>query len=228
MSAEEKQHDRMASRLAIIISRLLMGERLSVTGLSLEFRISERTLRRDFRERLSCLELTYRQGCWSLAHQHEGLRTNRDILHFARVTRTEQLFPAMDNRLISVLTDSSVEPPFIVWQSPPERKPGPFGSFWRITQAILERTLLDLTVEGQHYRWFAPYRLIYFENGWYLVGEHARQLQVFLLESITDVSLTPRQFLRRKQVCELTSDPHFIQSLPHFRFVRRVLAETDN
>jgi predicted DNA-binding transcriptional regulator YafY len=62
MSAEEKQHDRMASRLAIIISRLLMGERLSVTGLSQEFRISERTLRRDFRERLSCLELTYQQG----------------------------------------------------------------------------------------------------------------------------------------------------------------------
>lgn len=54
MSAEEKQHDRMASRLAIIISRLLMGERLSVSGLSQEFRISERTLRRDFRERLSC------------------------------------------------------------------------------------------------------------------------------------------------------------------------------
>nr|WP_278436204.1 WYL domain-containing protein [Enterobacter mori] len=227
MSAEEKQHDRMASRLAIIISRLLMGERLSVTGLSQEFRISERTLRRDFRERLSCLELTYQQGCWSLAHQHEGLRTNRDILHFARVTRTEQLFPAMDNRLISVLTDSSVEPPFIVWQSPPERKPGPFGSFWRITQAIMERTLLDLTAEGQQYRWFAPYRLIYFENGWYLVGEHARQLQVFLLESITDVCLTPRQFICRRQVSELTGDPHFIHSLPHFRFVRRVLAETD-
>ncbi|EWG73131.1 MULTISPECIES: DeoR family transcriptional regulator [unclassified Enterobacter] len=228
MSAEEKQHDRMASRLAIIISRLLMGERLSVTGLSQEFRISERTLRRDFRERLSCLELTYQHGCWSLSQQHEGLRTNRDILHFARVTRTEQLFPAMDNRLISVLTDSSVEPPFIVWQSPPERKPGPFGSFWRITQAILERTLLDLTAEGLQYRWFAPYRLIYFENGWYLVGEHARKLQVFLLESITDVCLTPRQFLHRRQVSELTGDPHFIHSLPHFRFVRRVLAETDN
>ncbi|MGV4094398.1 WYL domain-containing protein [Citrobacter freundii] len=228
MSAEEKQHDRMASRLAIIISRLLMGEQLSVTGLSREFRISERTLRRDFRERLSCLELTYQQGCWSLAHQHEGLRTNQDILHFARVTRTEQLFPAMDNRLISVLTDSTVEPPFIVWQSPPERKPGPFGSFWRITQAILERTLLDLTAEELQYRWFAPYRLIYFENGWYLVGEHARQLQVFLLESITDVCLTPRQFLRRTQVSELIGDPHFIHSLPHFRFVRRVLAETDN
>ena len=228
MSAEEKQHDRMASRLAAIISRLLMGERLSVTALSQEFRVSERTLRRDFRERLNCLELAYHQGCWSLAHQQEGMRTNQDILHFARVTRTEQLFPALDNRLISVLTDSSVEPPYIVWQSPPEHRPGPFGSFWRITQAILERTLLDLTAEELHYRWFAPYRLIYLENSWYVGGEHVRQVQVFLLESITDVCLTPRQFLTRRHISELTSDPHFIHSLPHFRFVRKVLAENDN
>jgi len=228
MSAEEKQHDRMASRLAIIISRLLMGERLSVQALSQEFRVSERTLRRDFRERLVCLELTYQRGCWSLARQQEGIRTNRDILHFARVTRTEQLFPAMDNRLISVLTDSSVEPPYIVWQSPPEHRPGPFGSFWRITQAILERTLLDLTTEGQQYRGFAPYRLIYFDNSWYLVGEHTRQVQVFLLGSITDVCLTKRQFLPGRHIGELTSDPHFIQSLPHFRYVRKVLAENDN
>ncbi|MCK6951928.1 hypothetical protein L8T13_21185 [Enterobacter roggenkampii] len=44
MSAEEKQHDRMASRLAIIISRLLMGEQLSVQALALEFKISEALL----------------------------------------------------------------------------------------------------------------------------------------------------------------------------------------
>ncbi|WP_254056296.1 DeoR family transcriptional regulator [Enterobacter cloacae complex sp.] len=161
MSAEEKQHDRMASRLAIIISRLLMGEQLSVQALSLEFQISERTLRRDFRERLSCLELTYRQGNWSLAQPLSGIHTNRAILHFARATSIEQLFPAMDNKLIAVLTDSSIPSPYIVWLSPPGRKPTPFGGFWRITQAILDRTLLDLTVDTEQYRWFAPYRLIY-------------------------------------------------------------------
>ena len=94
-------------------------------------------MRRDFRERLSCLELTYQQVLVT-AHQHEGLRTNRHILHFARVTRTEQLFPAMDNRPISVLTDSSVEPPL---SFAPHRAQAPsLRQFRRITQAILERT----------------------------------------------------------------------------------------
>ncbi|WPG19973.1 WYL domain-containing protein [Kosakonia cowanii] len=226
MSAEEKQHDRMASRLAIIISRLLMGEQLSVQALSLEFQISERTLRRDFRERLSCLELAYRQGNWSLAQPLSGIHTNRAILHFARATSIEQLFPAMDNKLIAVLTDSSIPSPYIVWLSPLGRKPTPFGGFWRITQAILDRTLLDLTVDTEQYRWFAPYRLIYFENSWYLLGEYQQQAYVFRLESIADVCLTKRQFLRRRQIDALTTDPHFIRSLPHFQYLRKVLADT--
>lgn len=227
MSAEEKQHDRMASRLAIIISRLLMGEQLSVQALSLEFQISERTLRRDFRERLSCLDLTYRQGCWSLAHPQTGTYTSREILHFARVTSLEQLFPAMDSKLMAVLTDSSIPSPYIVWLSPPGHKPTPFGGFWRITQAILDCTLLDLIVDTEQYRWFAPYRLIYFENSWYLVGEYRQQAHVLRLESITDVCLTRRQFLRRRHIDALTADPHFIRSLPHFQYLRQVLADTE-
>ena len=97
--------------------------------MALEFKISERTLRRDFRERLSCLELIYRQGSWSLAQPLSGIHTNRAILHFARATSIEQLFPAMDNKLIAVLTDSSIPSPYIVWLSPPVRKPTPFGGF---------------------------------------------------------------------------------------------------
>ena len=141
-----------------------MGEQLTVHALSQEFTVSERTLRRDFRERLSSLSLDYRQGTWSLSGLNEGMRTDRDILHFARVASTDQLFPVMDSKLISVLTDNSIESPFIVWQVPPERKPTHVGSFWRITQAIVDRALLDVTTAGQLYRWFAPYRLVFFDS----------------------------------------------------------------
>lgn len=204
-----------------------MGEQLSVQALSAEFQISERTLRRDFRERLSCLELTYRQGSWSLARPHNGTYTSREILHFARATSLEQLFPAIDNKLIAVLTDSRIPSPYIVWLSPLGRKPTPFGGFWRITQAILDRTLLDLTADTEQYRWFAPYRLVYFENSWYLVGEFRQQAHVLRLESITDACLTKRQFLRRRQIDALTADPHFIRSLPHFQYLRKVLTDTE-
>lgn len=226
MSAEDRKYDRMAARLAIIISRLFMGEQLSVHALSQEFMVSERTLRRDFRERLSCLSLDYRQGAWSLSGLNEGVRTDRDILHFSRVTSTDQLFPVMDRKLISVLTDNSIESPFIVWQVPPERKPTHAGSFWRITQAIVDRALLDVTTAGQLYRWFAPYRLVFFDSTWYLVGEHDQQIQVYVLSDISGVSLTHQKFLRRRFVDELLANADFINSLPHFQYVRNVLTDT--
>lgn len=223
MSAEDRKYDRMAARLALIISRLFMGEQLSVQALSQEFMVSERTLRRDFRERLSCLALDYRQGAWSLSSLNEGVRTDRDILHFARVTSTDQLFPVLDNKLISVLTDKSIESPFIVWQQSPERKPTHPSSFWRITQAIVDRVLLDVTTVGQHYRWFAPYRLVFFSSCWYLVGEHDHQIQVCVLSDISNVSLTQQKFLRRRSIDERLTDADFINSLPHFQYVRNVL-----
>ncbi|KHE01485.1 transcriptional regulator [Pantoea stewartii] len=226
MSAEDRKYDRMAARLALIISRLFMGERLSVHALSQEFMVSERTLRRDFRERLSCLSLDYHQGAWSLSGLNEGVRTDRDILRFARVTSADQLFPVMDSKLISVLTDNSIESPFIVWQVPPERKPSNPASFWRITQAIRDRVLLDVTTTGQLYRWFAPYRLVFFGSCWYLVGEHDHQIQVCVLSDISEVSLTHRRFLRRRSVDELLANADFIKSLPHFQYVKKVLTET--
>lgn len=226
MSAEDRKYDRMAARLAIIISRLFMGEQLSVQALLQEFMVSERTLRRDFRERLSCLSLDYRQGAWSLTSLNEGVRTDRDISHFARVISTDQLSPVMGSKLISVLTDKSIESPFIVWQVPPERKPTHSGNFWRITQAIVNRALLNVTSGEQLYRWFAPYRLVFFDSAWYLIGEHDQQIQVYVLSDISGVSLTHQKFLRRRFVDELLANADFINSLPHFQYVRKVLADT--
>lgn len=216
MSDKDRKYDRMAARLALIISRLFMGEQLSIQALSQEFMVSERTLRRDFRERLSCLSLDYRQGNWALSSLNEGMHSDRDILHFARVTSTDQLFPLMDRKLISVLRDKSIESPFIVCQVPLERKPINLGCFWRITQAIVDRALLDITSLGQLYRWFAPYRLVFFDSCWYLVGEHDYQIQVCVLSEISSVSLTQQKFLRRRSIDERLADTDSINSLPHW------------
>jgi predicted DNA-binding transcriptional regulator YafY len=62
MSQTEHRYDRLAVRLSLIISRLLAGETLSVKTLAVEFGVSVRTLRRDFRERLIYLNLEYRHG----------------------------------------------------------------------------------------------------------------------------------------------------------------------
>lgn len=46
-------HDTLAKRLGLILTRLNTGERLSLAMLSREFGVTERTLQRDFNERLN-------------------------------------------------------------------------------------------------------------------------------------------------------------------------------
>ena len=66
MSQAERRYDRLSVRLSLIISRLLAGETLNMRKLAAEFGVSERTLHRDFRERLIYLDLEYQDGCCRL------------------------------------------------------------------------------------------------------------------------------------------------------------------
>lgn len=66
MPEQEHRYDRLASRLAILVSRLFMGETLSVRQLAQEFGVSERTVQRDLRERLRYIDTEYIDGNVSL------------------------------------------------------------------------------------------------------------------------------------------------------------------
>ena len=86
MTLQERRHDRLAVRLSLIISRLVSGETLFIRKLATEFGVSERTLRRDFRERLMYLDLDYYQGQCSLRSDIHSTRQEIDILTFAHRT----------------------------------------------------------------------------------------------------------------------------------------------
>lgn len=45
--ADSRDHDKIASRLAIILTKLNAGERLSPTALAEEFNVTLRTIQRD-------------------------------------------------------------------------------------------------------------------------------------------------------------------------------------
>lgn len=93
------RHDRLALRLSVIISRLLAGESLSLKSLSDEFGVSERTLRRDFSQRLLHLDLTGDNGCWRL--RTNPMRNHTPgALAFARNTGIARLIPSQSRQLM--------------------------------------------------------------------------------------------------------------------------------
>ena len=85
MTLQERRHDRLAVRLSLIISRLVSGETLFIRKLATEFGVSERTLRRDFRERLMYLDRITTGQC-SLRSDIHSTRQEIDILTFAHRT----------------------------------------------------------------------------------------------------------------------------------------------
>ena len=60
MKTQHDHYDRLSVRLSVIISRLLAGESLELKALADEFGVSERTLQRDFQQRLIHLDLEHR------------------------------------------------------------------------------------------------------------------------------------------------------------------------
>lgn len=65
-----EEHDKLAQRLGMILTKLNAGEHLQIASLAQEFNVSERTIQRDLNKRLSYLPL-----------EREGQVTHRTYRH---------------------------------------------------------------------------------------------------------------------------------------------------
>lgn len=180
------RHDRLALRLSVIISRLFAGESLSLKALSGEFGVSERTLRRDFSQRLLHLDLTGDNGCWRL-------RTNPMCDHtpgalaFARNTGIARLIPSQSRHLMQLLMDENGTSPCLIGhaQQPAGILP---DCFERLAEGIYHHRLVSLLVKGIRHDHLEPYRLIFSHADWYLVASQYGAIRVFRVEEVTSVS----------------------------------------
>ncbi len=102
MSDNRSRHDRLAVRLSLIISRLMAGESLSLKTLSDEFGVTERTLQRDFHQRLVHPDLEYRNGRYSLRRQSSP-GAIPEMLSFIQNTGIARILPLRNGRLITSL-----------------------------------------------------------------------------------------------------------------------------
>ncbi|HDM8356048.1 TPA: helix-turn-helix transcriptional regulator [Yersinia enterocolitica] len=221
MTQADRRHDRLAVRLSLIISRLVVGETLSMNKLAAEFGVSVRTLRRDFRERLIYLDLEYQNGCCRL-RAGAGTQAELDVLTFAHRTGMAGLFPGLDRRLVSLLL-SCDDAPCLAADAISITSPSASLSFYRLIKAITGRQRVTLLADGQRCERLAPYRLIVQQRIWYLIAEHNGYPAVFTLDEIHVVQPLTEGFRRNERLYRLTEDLSFIHALPHFSSVQRSL-----
>lgn len=224
MSQAERRYDRLSVRLSLIISRLLAGETLNVRHLAAEFGVSERTLHRDFRERLIYLDLEYRDGCCHLLTGGRHELREEAALHFARQSGICALFPDMDNHLVSSLLSGKGASPCLIWHQGVPVPPSRPGIFTRLVRAISEQRRVTLLADGCRCGNLAPYRLIFSSGGWFLAGEHTGQLTVFPLSTVHSVTFHPETFKPDGHFTRMLTRPDFLQAIPHFRFIGEVIS----
>lgn len=222
MNNTSTRYDRFAIRLTQIISRLLSGESLDLKTLAEEFGVSERTLQRDFHQRLLHLNIVSENGRWRL----DGKRftdSSLDVLAFMRNTGITQLFPSPDRRLMHYLTGETSHSPCIIWPSSHSDSVVSSECFQRLIQAICQQNCIHLLTGGDSHTVFEPYRLIHTEGNWYLVACQAEIIRVIPAARINQVKLTTESFVRREDICHLTAGERFIASLPHFPYIHDVM-----
>lgn len=223
MNNTASRYDRLAVRLTQIISRLLSGESLYLKALMEEFGVSERTLQRDFHQRLLHLNIISENGRWRL----DGKRfsdSSLDVLAFMRNTGITPLFPSPDRRLMHWLAGETPHSPCIIWPSYHSLTTVSPACFHRLIQAVCQQSCIRVLVGEHIHDDLEPYRMIHTEGCWYLVACQAEKIRVFSAASISLVTLTAESFIRQDAVCDLTAGEQFIASLPHFPFVHDVLS----
>lgn len=220
MSDNRSRHDRLAVRLSLIISRLMAGESLSLKALSDEFGVTERTLQRDFHQRLVHLDLEYRNGRYSLRRQSSQVRSLKCFLLY-RIPgshgyfRSERTTDNLSYRQPGALS-------CLIWLPAPNITATFPECFSQLILAIRQCIHISLMTE----RWYPslePCRLIYYSGSWYLIALQKGKLQVFPLADIKSVSLTSERFERRGHIHSLVAEERFISALPHFSFIHKLI-----
>lgn len=223
MFQTNRKYDRMAVRLSALIARLMAGESLVLSSLTKEFNVSERTLQRDFRERLVYLGVEGQRGVYRLPLNTLNAYRDKDILTFVKQTGMTRLFPCLDSRLLNLLLSERKQAPCIIWHHAHHTSAKHSDNFYQLIYAISSYQQVIVLTDNHRFNPLYPYQFIYREGLWYLVAEYNKQVQVLLLDDIHQVQNLTMTFIPRDDISQLSRQNSFIAALPHFQIINQLI-----
>lgn len=91
------EHDKIAQRLGMLLTRLYSGEKLHLSDLATEYNVTVRTLQRDFNQRLSYLPIEHRSQQYWLDPGFLNHKSDGKLRKLAEQLGITDLFPAPVN-----------------------------------------------------------------------------------------------------------------------------------
>ncbi len=195
------EHDKLATRLALILTRFNDGERLAVDELAREFNVNARTIQRDFKK-LSCLPIEKENGFYTLAPYCLGKLTYKDIKQFAAFSGIQELYPELSNELIVDILNARVNKTMEVRGHRYEDLSRKVDLFNNIGAAILQNRQVRF-VYHEKKRSAEPYKLVNTNGIWYVVATQEGVVKNFSLSKIESLSVTETHFIPDEKIEEI-------------------------
>lgn len=185
MQRDDSIHERLADRLANILTKLNMGYQLSIKELASEFGVSTRTISRDFDRINTYLPLLQdnENKKFYLDLNYLGKIAPKDIRNFAQLSGISHLYPSLDMSFLRELLDSRAHQIYSA-KGYSFEDASQFKELFKVLgKAIQEQRQIGFLYKGES-RLVQPYRLIHHHGSWYLAAVRKDQLRTYRISHI--------------------------------------------
>ena len=209
--AYKHDYDKILTRLTTILSRLNDGEALSVKELAQEFNTSERTIQRDFNERLASFPIYQEKKKWKM---QEGFRVEKtksledEIILDILEKITEGIggnFSSKAHKLLSKIKNEDFNP--IYTKLNIEDISDKFTDIQVIEQAIKEKRAIECSYNDERHPIYTttinPLKIVNFEGFWYLVALRDDTIKKYYFRNISHPKITDDIFEPNDELEEL-------------------------
>lgn len=209
MQRDDSTHERLADRLANILTKLNMGYQLSIKELASEFGVSTRTISRDFDRLNAYLPLLQddENKKFYLDSNYLGKIAPKDIRNFAQLSGISHLYPSLDMSFLRELLDSRAHQIYSAKGYSFEDASQFTELFKELGKAIQEHRQIGFVYKGEP-RLVQPYRLIHHHGSWYLAAVRKNQLRTYRISHI-QLTYSPHeysQFIPDQNIVKLVED----------------------
>ena len=200
--AYKHDYDKILTRLTSILSKLNDGESLSVKELAVEFNTSDRTIQRDFNERLVSFPIFQENKKWKMrdGFRVEKTKSLEDELVLDIIEKiTESIggqFATKSQRLLSKIKNQDYNPIYAKLNI--EDITDKFSEIQVIENSIKEKMEIECSYDNERNKIYnttlQPLKIANYEGFWYLIALRKETLQKYYLKNISNVKATQTKF----------------------------------
>ena len=188
-----KSHDKIATRLALILNKFNSGEKFSIDDLVEEFNVTKRTIQRDLSQRLSYLPIKKENNFYYLEEYYLGKLNFEDIKNFAVLSGIKELYPSLQEDFLKNILDDTISKAYVIKGHNYEDISDKTNEFKVVEESILSNISLSLIYNDKP-RVVNPYKLLNTKGIWYLIATQDDEIKTFSFKKITNLEKTAQTF----------------------------------